>query len=315
LKYILSFITILLITECASFSKTEQKVKSLPDFDALWDYQNPEETEIKFRELIPLAKESGDLSYYAQLLTQIARTEGLQHKFEDAHETLDTALSLLTDDLILAKVRYLLERGRVYNSSGYPDKAREFFLDAWELGASLDEDFHTIDAIHMLQIVDPPEKQLKWANMSIEMAEKSTEEKAKNWLGSLYNNTGWTYFDLGEYENALEMFEKSLKWEEERGHEYWAIIAKWSIAKTYRFLGRIEEALDIQKAIEKELEEKGYDPDGYVYEELGECLLLLGEKEEAKKYFKLAFDILSKDEWLKTNKPERIERLKELGGD
>lgn len=287
----------------------------LPDIDALWDYQKPEETEIKFRELIPLAKKSGDLSYYAQLLTQIARTEGLQRKFEDAHKTLDTVESLLTDELILAKVRYLLERGRVYNSSGYLDKASAFFLEAWELRASHNEDFHTIDAVHMLQIVDPPEKQLEWANMAIQMAEKSTNEKAKNWLGSLYNNTGWTYFDLGEYENALEMFEKSLKWEEEKGYEYWAIIAKWSIAKTYRLLGRIVEALDMQKVLEKELEEKGYDPDGYVYEELGECLSLLGEKEEAKKYFKLAFDTLSKDEWLKTNKPERIERLKKLGGD
>ena len=71
----------------------------LPDFDALWDYRHPDVTEQKFRELIPAARESGNVSYYAQLLTQIARTEGLQRKFEDAHRTLDSVEVLLADGL------------------------------------------------------------------------------------------------------------------------------------------------------------------------------------------------------------------------
>ena len=32
------------------------------------------------------------------------------------------------------RLRYLLERGRVLNSSGKPDEARPLFLQAWELG-------------------------------------------------------------------------------------------------------------------------------------------------------------------------------------
>src|SRR6266498_5625258 len=42
----------------------------LPDFDSLWDYNHPDETEQKFRELLPVAEVSGDDSYYAELLTQ-----------------------------------------------------------------------------------------------------------------------------------------------------------------------------------------------------------------------------------------------------
>ncbi|TMI53740.1 hypothetical protein E6H15_07365, partial [Candidatus Bathyarchaeota archaeon] len=61
----------------------------LPDFDKLWDYAHPEISEQRFRELLPRALDSLDLSYLAQLLTQIARAEGLQRKFEDAHKTLD----------------------------------------------------------------------------------------------------------------------------------------------------------------------------------------------------------------------------------
>jgi tetratricopeptide (TPR) repeat protein len=314
MKIILNFIAILLIAGCASISTTEKQVKSLPDFDALWDYQNPKQTEIKFRELIPRAKESGDVSYYAQLLTQIARTEGLQRKFEDAHKTLDIIEPLLTDELVVARVRYLLERGRVYNSSNHPDRAKPFFSEAWKLAEVNKEDFYAIDAVHMLQIIEVPEKKLEWANIAIEMAEKTTDERAKNWLGSLYNNTGWAYNGLKQYDKALEMFKKSLKWQEEKGDVYGTIIAKWTIARTYRSLDRIDEALEIQRALAKEIEQKGLETDGYVYEELGECLLLLEKKEEARKYFKIAYDFLSKNEWLKANEPERLERLKELGG-
>ena len=53
------------------------------DFDSLWNYDNPAETEAKFREILPDAKNSGDIGYYAELLTQIARTEGLAQKFDE----------------------------------------------------------------------------------------------------------------------------------------------------------------------------------------------------------------------------------------
>src|ERR1051325_153220 len=96
---------------------------SLPDFDKLWDYAHPEETEKKFRELLPRAEKSGDKSYYAQLLTQIARTYSLRGKFAEAHATLDQVEAMLTDDLKLARVRYFLERGRTFNSSQQAAKA------------------------------------------------------------------------------------------------------------------------------------------------------------------------------------------------
>ena len=313
MKKIIVFLAILVIAGCSTESGPKEEVKSLPDFDALWDYNDPAGTEVKFRELLPGAKESGDKSYYAQLLTQIARTEGLQRKFEEAHQTLDTVEAMLTDELIVARIRYLLERGRVYNSSGKPDKSKPLFLKAWELGVVKGEDFYAIDAAHMLGIVEPPEKQLEWAGKAMELAEKSTDQRARNWLGPLYNNTGWSYHDLGQYDRALELFEKSLRFREEKNDEEGIRIAKWTIARTYRSLGRIEEALQMQKKLEQEFQEKEIQPDGYVFEELGECLLLLKKNEEARKYFKLAYDLLSKDPWLVANEPERLKRLKELG--
>jgi tetratricopeptide (TPR) repeat protein len=302
----------IILIGCSARPKVKKEVEPLPDFDKMWDYSHPNQTEMKFRELIPIAKQSGDASYYAQLLTQIARTQGLQRKFDDAHKTLDAVKTMLTDRLVVARVRYLLERGRTYNSSNFKDKARPLFLKALEVASAHNEDFYAIDAIHMLQIVDPPEKQLAWAEKAMVLAEKTTDERAKRWLGPLYNNTGWSYFDLEQYDKALELFEKSLKWREEKKDEKGTIIAKWCIARTYREIDRVEEALKIQKKLEAEIEQKGLEPDGYVFEEIAECLLLLDKKAESREYFKRAYDLLSKDEWLKASEPERLERLKEL---
>src|SRR5438128_2095323 len=85
------------------------------EFDKLWDYAKPAETEGQFRALLPSAEASGDTSYLAQLLTQIGRAQGLQDRFDEAHATLDRVTTMLTDDMNLARVRYLLERGRVFN--------------------------------------------------------------------------------------------------------------------------------------------------------------------------------------------------------
>src|SRR5256885_1926355 len=96
----------------------------LPNFDALWDYDHPVTSESRFRALLPQAEAAGDAAYRAELLTQIARTEGLQGRFAAAHQTLDTVEALLTSDLVTARLRYLLERGRVFNSAGAPEPAR-----------------------------------------------------------------------------------------------------------------------------------------------------------------------------------------------
>jgi tetratricopeptide (TPR) repeat protein len=285
----------------------------LPDFDELWDYSKPAETEKKFRELLPRARESGDASYHAELLTQIARTLGLQQKFEEAHGVLDSVEHMLSEKMVVPRIRYLLERGRVYNSSGQPGTAKPLFEEAMNTALMEKEDYYAIDAIHMLQIVEPPGKQLEWAEKAIELAEKSADKRAQKWLGPLYNNTGWSYFDLKDFEKAMEYFKKSLKWREEQGDESGIRIARWCVARTYRAVGKIDEALEIQKALEKEIEEKSVEPDGFVFEELAELLYLKGEKNEAKPYFRKAFALLSADPWLSANEPDRLERLKKLG--
>jgi tetratricopeptide (TPR) repeat protein len=282
------------------------------DFDKRWDYNHPDSTEAVFRSLLPGARASGDADHLAQLLTQIARAQGLQRKFDEAHATLDEVEAMLTGDLEVAKVRYLLERGRVFNSSKQADKARPLFLEAWDLARSTGADFYAVDAAHMMGIIETGDESLAWNRKAIAAAEASESERARNWLGSLYNNTGWTYHDQGDYEAALDLFEKALRLRKEKKQEAEIRIARWCVARTLRSLGRVDEALSMQQELAKELEAIG-ETDGYVQEELGECLLLVDRKDEATQHFARAYEILSKDSWLAAEEPERIARLKELG--
>lgn len=286
---------------------------SLPNFDDWWDYEHPDQTEQKFRDLLPVAEASPDRSYYTQLLTQLARTQGLQRKFEHAHQTLDQANALLPETDPVATVRYLLERGRVFNSSGHPEQAKPLFLQAWEHAHAANLDFYAVDAAHMLAIVEiAPQDQLAWNLKALDYAEHATEERARQWLASLYNNIGWTYFELQEYAKALEIFEKALLFREQHGTALQIRIAKWCRAKALRVLGRVEEALAIQQALLRE-NEAANAPDGYNYEELAECLLALNQPEQARPYFAQAYAVLSQDSWLMEHESARLERLKTLG--
>lgn len=284
------------------------------DFDSLWNYSDPEATETKFREILPQIKESGNISEYLQLLTQIARTLGLRRKFEDSHKLLDEVETQLNDALPKAKVRYLLERGRTFNSSGKIPEARELFLQAYNLAVSEKEDNLAVDAAHMMGIVESGEKSVEWNEKAMELAEASSDSKANGWLGSLHNNLGWTYFEMKQYDKALNLFKKDAVWYTEKGRTENTNIACWSAAKTLRVMGKTEEALEEQLRL-LELYRKGEaDEDGYVYEELAECYLIKNNAAEASKYAGLAYDILSKDIWMEANEKDRLNRLKELGG-
>jgi tetratricopeptide (TPR) repeat protein len=259
------------------------------DLDQLWIWDDPASSERKFRELPPSA----------EVQTQIARAQGLQGHFAEAHKTLDAIVT----NSPRVEVRYLLERGRIFNSSGKPDQARPLFLAAWEKSRQAGLDFFAIDAAHMLGILDG----LEWHEKAIALAQKSLDPKAGDWMGSLLNNLGWTYYDKGEHTKALDTFERGLKWFEDRKKDEQARIARYSIGKTYRVMRQFEDALATQRRIEKLAE------DGYVFEEIAECLLALNQPAEARAYFARAYEVLSKDSWLAANEPKRLARLQQQG--
>ena len=214
-----------------SVNKSGRSMTKLESFDGLWGLGYPVLVEEKLRELLPQAESLQDKAIYLQILTQIALAQALQGKFDEAHSTLDTVQALLTPEYELARVRYLLERGRVYQQAERISEAHDFFVQSFDLSKKNKFDFHTINAAHMIAIVAPKaEEKMRWNQRAIELAEKTSDERARTWLGSLYHNLGQNFLEVQQYEKALCAFKKALEYREKEGYAPNVRVAKWAIA-------------------------------------------------------------------------------------
>ena len=78
-----------------------------------------------------------------------------------------------------------------------------------------------------------------------------------------------------------------------------------------RALGRIDEALAAQRALLADHEAAGSE-DGFVHEELAECLTARQQADEARPHFARAHELLSADTWFVANEGDRLARLVEM---
>jgi tetratricopeptide (TPR) repeat protein len=282
--------------------------------DALWDSDRPAVSEARFR--ARLASSPRGSREALELETQVARAQGLQRRFDAAHATLDAVAPALATAAPRVQVRYLLERGRVQNSSGAPAKAVPLFEEAVRRAdADPDEgaEFYAIDALHMLGIVAPAGERLAWNLKALDAAERASDARARGWRASLLNNLGWTAFEAGDASAALGYWQRALAAREEGGDAARTRIARWTVARGLRAVGRLDEAERIQFALAAEFERDGA-ADGYVFEELYEIALARGDAAAARAWAARAYAELAKDPALAGNEPARLARLKDAGG-
>src|SRR5258708_3583712 len=90
-------------------------------------------------------------------------------------------------------------------------------------------------------------------------------------------------------------------------------IAWWCVGRILRSLQRTTEALALQQELLAAWEKGKEEQDGYVFEEIAECLLVLERASESRPYFAQAYALLSQDLWLVAQAKERLQRLKQLG--
>lgn len=278
----------------------EQQKMTSEQIDALWDFSNPAASHKKFEAALTKSPESAN-----ELRTQICRSLGLQRKFDEGWAVL-AKIPANHDPIV--EVRIQLESGRLKNSSGEKQAARPYFDKAFELAVEGKFDFYAVDAAHMLGIVTTGNESLDWTEKAIQMATASKDDRTQNWNGSLLNNLAWTYHDMGEFDKTLTKFQAALEFRQKQEDADRTRIAKWSVARCLRSLKRYEEALQIQRELEKGPN------DGYVWEEIAELLLATNKMHEAKPYFQKAYDALIQDQWLRENEKERLSRMDNLAG-
>jgi tetratricopeptide (TPR) repeat protein len=257
--------------------------------DELWDFNDPAASEARFRDAHAKAAMPVDAM---ELLTQVARAQGLQRKFDEAHATLDTVERELSADDNRVRVRLALERGRVFTSAGDRELARPHFDDAWQRARSAQLDALAVDAAHMLAIVAEGDDALQWNQRASDIAAASEDSRARRWVASLHNNLGWTHHERGDFDTALHHFQVALDAQEKQDKPREVLIARWCVARCLRSLGRVTEALAEQQALLLEWDALG-EADGHVHEELAECLQALGRADEAQQHRDRARALLS----------------------
>ena len=173
----------------------------------LWDFDDLDASEARLG--AQLDRETSEAGR-AEVLTQLARVEGLRGDFEACDRLLAEAEPLAGSDPA-ANVRLQLEHGRRYRSSGDTDAALPLFRAAWEHACASREHYLAGDAAHMcaLAVSDDRTAMEEWTQRGLDLGER--EPSAAYWAGPLLNNLGWVYFDAGEHEHALELFERALE--------------------------------------------------------------------------------------------------------
>lgn len=290
-------------SEAATPASTESFAAAL---DALWNFDKPALSEERFR--AELAKWPADSVQALEIDTQVARTLGLRRKFDDAHALLDRVEAKLDRGSAHVRIRYLLERGRTLNSSGKPQLAVPLFAEALALADRENDEYYAVDAAHMLGIAAPQAERLDWDLKALARAEAATVERARGWRASLYHNIGWAYFEAGDAKAALDHWQKALAARETMGNASRTRIAKWTVARGYRAVGRLDDAERVQKALVVELDAIG-EPDGYVYEELAEIELARGNAKAAQPWAAKAHALLKEDGYMAANEGPRLARL------
>lgn len=281
-----------------------------------WDFDDPAASEEAFHALVSEASPTSPDA--AALLTQVARAHGLRGDFPAAHTALDTAAGII-ETLIEgtprdhAEARIAIERGRAINSAGNPAEALPYFEAAFEFASRAGTAGLAVDALHMQAIAvnqsDSPENAAPINQRALTLAQTSSDQAARRWRGSLLNNLGWDLHEAGDHARALDAFEKALAARlEDDAPASQITVARWAVAREMRWLGRLEEALDVQRGL---AQDQSNADDSYIPEEIAECLLELGRVDEAKVYFAKAHTILSRDAWLVEHEPERLARLAE----
>ena len=279
--------------------------------DAQWDYAHPAASGDRFR--AERARHPPGSREAAEATTQLARALGLARRFAEADAELDAVEPNLAQLPARVHVRYLLERGRVRNSAGEPARAVPLFHAALAQSArdaAPDAAFYRIDALHMLGIADAAERRAQWDRQALAAAAAATEPRARGWEASLLNNLGWDAHEHGRYEEALALWQRALGLLDASGDATRTRIARWTVARGLRSLGRLDEAWTMQHALAADTEHAS----GFVYEELAEIALARDGADAARAWAAKAYAALRTDENLKAESPERLARLARLCG-
>lgn len=306
----------------------EFAAQQLEAADKLFGERQYDDARAKYEEAVKEAADVPDNSLLAEAYAQIARTYGIEGKFEDGRPWLARAKAVASPDEPMGWSRYLGVRGRFeWQDEKDNEKAKRTFIEMYEYCKQAELFSRELDAAHMVAIVGTPDEKVEWSLNAIAAAEKGGE---KNWLGPLWNNLGWTYEERGEYDKMLEALLNARKYHYEAGNEHTQLVADFGVARAYwRNADLTESRKCLDDARNRALQRHEADPEdtekgewvgwGHVY--LGDLLVSEDKPAEALQHFKLGRPYLIKsgiENWWPEGLKElddKIAKLENTGGE
>jgi len=260
-----------LLLACGAFAQ------AAVDVDTLWNHADPAASEARFRAALEAAR--GDDALV--LRTQIARTYGLRKRFDDAHRELDAVEAQAASASAEVRVRLKLERGRTLRSSGKPAEGVPLFERAFAEADAARLERLAADALHMVALSLPGlDDRIAWNRRTVDYARRAADPKARGWEASALNNIGGDLRDAKRLDESLKAFHEALVAYERKGRADDIRIARWQIANVLRLQGKVDEALAMQLALERDAAAAN-DPDPYVYDELAALHAARGDRAAA----------------------------------
>ncbi len=221
--------------------------------DRLWDFTDPEASEERFRDAADDDEHPAHLR--AVMATQLARALGIQGRSAEAFEVLDALLADVEaaggPDRDVAEVlaRVSIERGRILAADvERRAEAIPVLTRAVREAALAGSPFLVLDALHMLALNDSGHE-AEWAAEGLDVLGRTRDPRVLRWGVALHNNLGWTKHDAGDVEGALAEFEQAVDVADRYGTAEQQHVARWSVARCLRTLGRTGEALEIQREL------------------------------------------------------------------
>lgn len=219
--------------------------------DRLWDFADPVASEARFRAVAD--DESRSAHERAVMTTQVARAIGIQRRDDDALALLDDLESAerpdeTAEETAELRARVALERGRIAATAERFDEAVPLFTRAVREAALAGSTFLVLDALHMLALNDAGHEE-EWATEGFDVLDGVRDPRLKRWGVALHNNLGWTKHDAGDAVAALHHFEQAVEAADRYGTAGQQHVARWSVGRALRSLGRTDEALELQREL------------------------------------------------------------------
>lgn len=250
-------------------------------------------------EVIKSAEESNHLPVLRKALSFRSLMYSEQSQHAEALDDSEHLLSLFsTDEISQERARALHDAGSIYIEITKFRKALEVLLQSFELYESLGD----LDGMASVNVrigsiyrnISDFDNALAYQSKALEtfLAIESRDEQK---LAVAYNNTGIIYKDLGRYDEAIDMHQKSLALKQGIGYERGMVYSFNNLGETYRLKGELNESkryLEKAESLATQLNNRMLLGSTYLY--LGRIAVQESELKTARHYFTMAMEIYRK---------------------